>query len=87
MLTTHDLDDVERLCRRIIVIDQGRVLYDGAVEPLKARYAPHRELVVQLAGRRRADAAIDAPDGAESCGARRARSGSGSTRRACRWPT
>jgi ABC-2 type transport system ATP-binding protein len=49
LLTTHDLADVERLCRRLIVIDQGRVLYDGAVERLKARYAPHRELIVTLA--------------------------------------
>ncbi|MEV0220772.1 ATP-binding cassette domain-containing protein [Streptomyces sp. NPDC050704] len=49
ILTTHDLADVERLCPRIILIDGGRVLYDGSVSSLKARYAPHRQLVVQLA--------------------------------------
>ncbi|WP_243744911.1 ABC transporter ATP-binding protein [Streptomyces hainanensis] len=49
VLTTHDLDDVERLCRRIVLIDDGRVLYDGDVARLKERYAPHRRLVVQLA--------------------------------------
>ena len=49
VLTTHDLADVERLCRRLILIDHGRVLYDGTVENLVARYAPHRELVVHLA--------------------------------------
>lgn len=49
VLTTHDLADVELLCRRIILIDHGKVLHDGAVEALKSRYAPHRELVVQLA--------------------------------------
>ncbi len=48
VLTTHDLADVERLCRRIILIDHGKVLYDGGVDDLKARYAPHRVLVVQL---------------------------------------
>src|SRR5438105_4830310 len=48
ILTTHDLADIERLCRRIILIDHGRVLYDGPVERLKAQYAPHRVLVVQL---------------------------------------
>jgi ABC-2 type transport system ATP-binding protein len=48
VLTTHDLADVERLCRRIILIDHGTVLYDGGVEELKARYAPHRLLVVTL---------------------------------------
>jgi ABC-2 type transport system ATP-binding protein len=48
VLTTHDLADVERLCRRLILIDHGHVLYDGAVEQLKAKYAPHRILVVEL---------------------------------------
>ncbi|MFI8811825.1 MULTISPECIES: ATP-binding cassette domain-containing protein [unclassified Streptomyces] len=49
ILTTHDLDDVEQLCRRIVLIDDGKVLYDGDVNTLKTRYAPHRQLVVQLA--------------------------------------
>lgn len=46
ILTTHDLADVERLCKRIIFIDRGRVLFDGAVAELKRRYAPYRELNV-----------------------------------------
>jgi ABC-2 type transport system ATP-binding protein len=49
ILTTHDLADVERLCRRIILIDEGRVLFDGTVERLTASYAPYRVLVVRLA--------------------------------------
>jgi ABC-2 type transport system ATP-binding protein len=49
ILTTHDLADVERLCRRIILIDRGRVLFDGTVERLKAEHAPYRELVVRVA--------------------------------------
>ena len=48
VLTTHDLADVERLCRRLILIDHGHVLYDGGVEQLKTKYAPHRVLVVEL---------------------------------------
>jgi ABC-2 type transport system ATP-binding protein len=48
ILTTHDLADVEKLCRRIIFIDQGKVLYDGPVQRLKEQFAPWRELVVQL---------------------------------------
>jgi viologen exporter family transport system ATP-binding protein len=48
ILTTHDLADVERLCPRVILIDRGRVLYDGGVAALKARYAPHRTLVVRV---------------------------------------
>ncbi|MEE1736693.1 ATP-binding cassette domain-containing protein [Streptomyces sp. BE147] len=50
ILTTHDLDDVERLCSRIILIDGGKVLYDGDVDALKSDYARHRQLVVQLDG-------------------------------------
>ncbi len=50
LLTTHDLDDVERLCRRILIIDQGRVLFDGATADLKRRYAPHRLLDVTVSG-------------------------------------
>jgi viologen exporter family transport system ATP-binding protein len=48
VLTTHDLDDVTALCKRIILIDHGRVLYDGAIESLIARYAPGREVIVTL---------------------------------------
>lgn len=50
VLTTHDLDDVERLCRRIVLIDHGRVLYDGDIARLKADHAPHRELTFRLNG-------------------------------------
>jgi ABC-2 type transport system ATP-binding protein len=50
LLTTHDLDDVERLCRRILIIDQGRVLFDGATADLKRRYAPHRLLDITVSG-------------------------------------
>ncbi|MET1004333.1 MAG: ATP-binding cassette domain-containing protein [Propionibacteriaceae bacterium] len=49
ILTTHDLEDVEKLCRRIVLIDHGRVLYDGDPAALMARYAPYRDLVVTLA--------------------------------------
>ncbi len=49
LLTTHDLGDVERLCRRIILIDQGKLLYDGSITRLKEAYAPHRLLAVQFA--------------------------------------
>ncbi len=48
ILTTHDLADVERLCRRIVMIDHGRLVYDGEIERLKEQYGTHRTLVVQL---------------------------------------
>jgi ABC-2 type transport system ATP-binding protein len=50
LLTTHDLDDVERLCRRILIIDQGKVLFDGETADLKRRYAPHRLLDITVTG-------------------------------------
>ncbi len=39
LLTTHDMDDIEALCRRVMVIGRGRLLYDGPLPELKARYA------------------------------------------------
>lgn len=49
MLTTHDIGDVERLCRRVVLIDHGVVLYDGTLQDLRRRYVPYRELTVQAA--------------------------------------
>jgi ABC-2 type transport system ATP-binding protein len=49
LLTTHDLPDVERLCRRVVVIDQGRVLVDDDLGALRRRFAGNRTLVVELA--------------------------------------
>ncbi|WP_327086165.1 ATP-binding cassette domain-containing protein [Nonomuraea sp. NBC_01738] len=48
VLTTHDLADVEALCKRIILIDKGKVLYDGGIDALIGAYAPPRRLVVHL---------------------------------------
>jgi ABC-2 type transport system ATP-binding protein len=48
ILTTHDLADVERLCRRIVLIDHGTLIFDGEVEALRDRYGTHRTLVVEL---------------------------------------
>ncbi|MFI7121883.1 ATP-binding cassette domain-containing protein [Amycolatopsis sp. NPDC049868] len=46
ILTTHDMEDVEKLCRRAVIIDHGRLLYEGGLNELKTRYAVHREVVV-----------------------------------------
>jgi len=48
VLTTHDLADIERLCRRLVVIDQGRIVHDGSLDELHARYGSRRRLVVDL---------------------------------------
>jgi len=48
VLTTHDLADIERLSRRLVVIDHGRVVHDGTIEALHARYGSRRRMVVDL---------------------------------------
>ncbi len=48
MLTTHDLGDIERLSSRILIIDHGRIVYDGDIDALKDRYGTERILVVDL---------------------------------------
>ena len=48
VLTTHDLAEVQRLCRRIILIDRGKIIYDGGVERIKTEYGKHRTLVVHF---------------------------------------
>lgn len=49
LLTTHDLSDVEKLCKRVLIIDHGHLLYDGNLETLQDRFGGKRELVVDLA--------------------------------------
>lgn len=49
LLTTHDLQDVEKLCERVLIIDHGRLLFDGSLALLLTRFGGKRELVVDLA--------------------------------------
>jgi ABC-2 type transport system ATP-binding protein len=48
ILTTHDLSDVEKLCERVMIIDHGKLLYDGALDVLRDRFGGRRELVVDF---------------------------------------
>ncbi|MFI2366781.1 ATP-binding cassette domain-containing protein [Promicromonospora sp. NPDC019610] len=49
LLTTHDMGDVERLCDRILVVDHGRLAFDGTLDGLARTVGARRELVVDLA--------------------------------------
>jgi ABC-2 type transport system ATP-binding protein len=49
ILTAHDLGDVEKLCERVMMIDHGKLLFDGAPGELVRRFGGERELVVDLA--------------------------------------
>lgn len=46
LLTTHDMDDIEALCSRVLVIGHGRLLYDGELSGLQEQYAPEVTLRV-----------------------------------------
>ena len=44
LLTTHNLQDVEQLCQRSIVLKDGQVVWDGPTDELKERYAPFKDV-------------------------------------------
>lgn len=49
LLTTHDMGDIERLCDRVLVVDHGKLAYDGTLAGLSAQVGAQRVLVVDLA--------------------------------------
>jgi ABC-2 type transport system ATP-binding protein len=48
LLTTHDLKDIEILCPRLIIIDEGKLLFDGALEQLREKYFEHVQITLEL---------------------------------------
>ena len=44
LLTTHDLSDIEELSQRIIIIDKGRILFDGDLEQMKQRLTKYNQV-------------------------------------------
>jgi ABC-2 type transport system ATP-binding protein len=48
LLTTHDMQDIEALCQRVMVIDHGRLMHDGDLEALKVRYGARKRLQLTL---------------------------------------
>jgi ABC-2 type transport system ATP-binding protein len=49
ILTSHYMEDVQRLCPRVIVIDKGKLVYDGALEQLVAQVRPDKRIVLRFA--------------------------------------
>ncbi|MFD0590010.1 ATP-binding cassette domain-containing protein [Paenibacillus sp. GCM10027627] len=49
LLTTHDLQDIEALCSRVIMLDDGRIIYDGGLDELKTKWSKGREIQFQFA--------------------------------------
>ncbi len=48
LFTTHDMMDIEKTCKRMIIIDEGAIIYDGTVEQIKDKYGKYRTLVVDF---------------------------------------
>jgi ABC-2 type transport system ATP-binding protein len=48
ILTTHDMSDIEKLCNRVIVIDKGKIIYDGGLINLKEKYGSTEKMIITL---------------------------------------
>ena len=48
MLTTHDLDDIEEICERLVIIDQGRKIFDGDLQAVKDAFVRERTIHFQM---------------------------------------
>jgi ABC-2 type transport system ATP-binding protein len=57
LLTTHDMADIAHLCQRMMLIDRGQLLYNGAVAAIQERFGVERTLIVDLAE----DESVDGP--------------------------
>jgi ABC-2 type transport system ATP-binding protein len=57
LLTSHDLGDIEDLCTRLIMIDQGQIIFDGSMQAIKERFG--RERVIHLLLHNEAPGALD----------------------------
>jgi ABC-2 type transport system ATP-binding protein len=49
ILTTHDLGDIEELCKRVLIIDNGLLIYDGPLATIKERFGKFREITFETA--------------------------------------
>ena len=48
LLTTHDMDDIEALCRRVLILNVGKIYFDGTLVQLRKKILPERRLIVDL---------------------------------------
>lgn len=48
LLTTHDISDIEALCKRIIIIDKGNIIYDGSIQTINKMFGAYRTLKIDL---------------------------------------
>ena len=55
VLTTHDIEDIEELCNRILIIDNGKLIYDGSLEDLKEKYGTTRKVIMEVQNPKQAE--------------------------------
>lgn len=48
LLTTHDMQDIENLCSRIVILEQGNIIYDGSLEQIKNEFGNIKTIIVKL---------------------------------------
>ena len=48
IFTTHDMQDIEKVCERLIIIDKGKKIYDGNIEQIKNKYANSKTIEILL---------------------------------------
>ena len=48
ILTSHYMEDIERLCRRIIILREGQIVFDGSLEDVVAQFADHKVITAHL---------------------------------------
>jgi ABC-2 type transport system ATP-binding protein len=48
LLTTHDLTDIEALCERVVLLDEGKIVYDGRLDQLQANAVEGKEVEFQF---------------------------------------
>jgi ABC-2 type transport system ATP-binding protein len=65
ILTTHDIGDIEEMCQRVMIIDNGKLIYDGPLRTIKDRFGKYREITFETAAS--ADG-LDLPSGTELAG-------------------
>jgi ABC-2 type transport system ATP-binding protein len=63
LLTTHDLSDIEELCPRVMLIDSGKILYDGGLEVLRDRLGKRRKIIFEFYRSAREEELSQATDG------------------------
>mgnify|MGYP000530693587 CR=1 FL=1 len=64
LLTTHDLDDVESLCNRVMVIDQGKLIHDDSLKSLKGRFGNFKIIDIDFS----TESQLELPQGCQVIG-------------------